>query len=428
VRGGMTQVLAIVWQDLRVFLSDRSNLPSLLVTPAVMTVVIALVTGGAFGGGSAVRRLDVLDVDGSRASAAFLDSVRQANPNLTLCPMDNDSQDICQMGEVTSLDESAALDRVANGTSLAVLEIPKGFGAGIRTRRPTSVTFRSAQALGAAQAAQEAVDTAVRQVNSAAAAASVGLTVVDKITQNGPAMIQDPAMGQAIYQKALDMWDTNPIGVSFHLSGEPEGADVTQSLQQGLGQSVPGMGTMFVLMTVFGGMAALIVEKEQGTLQRLASMPISRGTLVGGKILARFTLGLIQFMVVFVVGALLGMNFGRDPLALVVVVIAYTLSVTALSFALGARLTNPAQANGLALLLTLSLAPLGGAWWPLNISPRFMQIVGHISPVAWAMEAFTELTYQGGHLGDIWLQLLVLFAYALAAFALAIPRFSYDLK
>lgn len=423
----MAKVLSIVWQDLRVFLSDRSNLPSLLVTPAVMTVIIALVSGGAFGGGSAVRRLDVLDYDASRASAAFLDSVREANPSLTLCPMDNDSQDICQLEQTPSLDEAAALDRVANDTSLAVLEIPKGFGAALRTRRPISVTFRSAQAFGAAQAAEQAVDAAVSQVNSAAAAARVGLDVMDKIVQGGHGLVQDPAMGQAIYQKALDMWSSNRIQVSFQLSGEPESVNLSESLQQGLGQSVPGMGTMFVLMTVFGGMAALIVEKDQGTLQRLGVMPIARSTLLAGKILARFTLGLIQFLVVFVVGAVLGMRFGRDPLALLLIVIAYTLSVTALSFALGARLKNAAQANGLSLLLTLTLAPLGGAWWPLEISPRFMQIIGHASPVAWAMEAFTKLTYQGGTLGDIWLQLVVLVAFALAAFALAIPRFSYNL-
>lgn len=421
-------VLAIVRQDLRVFLSDRSNLPSLLITPVIMTVIIALISGGAFGGGSAVRRLDVIDLDSSSASRAFLDSVREANPSLTLCPMDNDNEDICQLGEAPGIDEAAALDRVANGTSLALLEIPKGFGGSLRTRRSTSVTFRSSQAFGAAQAAQQAVDAAVGQVNSAAAAATVGLTVVDKIAEGGHAIIQDTSMGLAIYQKALDMWSTNPIGVTFQLSGQPEDSTLTESLQLGLGQSVPGMGTMFVMMTVFGGMAALIVEKEQGTMQRLGTMPISRATLLAGKILARFTLGILQFGVVFIVGGALGMDFGKDPVGLFVIVLAYTLSITALSFALGSRLNNPAQASGLALLLTLTLAPLGGAWWPLEISPQFMQIAGHASPIAWAMEAFTKLTYQGGTLVDIWPQLLVLLAFAVVAFGLAIPRFSYELE
>jgi hypothetical protein len=50
------------------------------------------------------------------------------------------------------------------------------------------------------------------------------------------------------------------------------------------------------------------------------------------------------------------------------------------------------QASGSSLLLTLTRAPLGGARWPMDISPKFMRIVGHVSPVAWAMHGFTALT------------------------------------
>jgi ABC-2 type transport system permease protein len=420
----MMKVLAIVWQDVRVFLSDKSNLPSLLVTPAVMTVIIALVSGGAFGG-PGVSRLDVVDLDRSSVSAQLLDSIRRANPGLTLCPFDNDSGDVCQTGKADTLTEPQALERVANSTSLAVLVIPDGLGAAVDSNQPTQVIFRSTSAFGTAQAAQQAVESVVSQVNGAAAAASVGASVAGQLD---PALAPQAApLRDAIYQKALRSLASNPIGVDFGLSGSHGGQSFTESLRQGLGQSVPGMGTMFVLMTVFGGMAALIVEKEQGTMQRLGVMPVARSTLLAGKILARFCLGLIQFLVVFVVGAVLGMDFGKDPLALLLVVIVYTLSVTALSFALGSRLKTPAQASGLSLLLTLTLAPLGGAWWPLEISPRFMQIAGHVSPVAWAMEAFTKLTYQGAGLGDIWGQLLVLAGFTVVAFILAIPRFTYTL-
>ena len=53
-------------------------------------------------------------------------------------------------------------------------------------------------------------------------------------------------------------------------------------------------------------------------------------------------------------------------------------------------------ANALAVLLSLTLAPLGGAWWPLEIVPAWMQAIGHVSPVAWAMDAYRSLTFYGG--------------------------------
>jgi ABC-2 type transport system permease protein len=163
-------------------------------------------------------------------------------------------------------------------------------------------------------------------------------------------------------------------------------------------------------------------------LQRLAVMPVTRSTLLVGKIMARFCLGLLQFLVIFIVGALLGMNFGKDPLALVLLAIVYTLSITALSFAIGSGLKNAAQASGLSLLLTLTLAPLGGAWWPMEISPQFMQIIGHLSPIAWAMDGFTALTYEGAHLADVWVPLVVLMGMTVLAFIIAIPRFRYQVK
>ena len=422
----MGKMLAIIKHDLRIFLTDRSNLPSLLITPVVMTIIIALVTGGAFSGPE-VQRLDVIDQDSTQTSSQFLASVHKANPGLTLCPMDNTEKDICSLGKSGILTESLALDRVANSTSLALLEIPAGFEASLMTQMPITVTFRSASIFGVSEPAKEAVQAALSQVNAASVASQVGLSAIDRLEGQPLAGDQAQQMKSSLYQRALEMGQEKVVTVAFALSGTSQAPSMGQSLQQGLGQSVRGMGTMFVLMTIFGGMAALIVERQQWTLQRLAVMPVSRGTLLAGKILARFCLGLLQFMVVLVVGALLGMNFGADPLALLLLVIVYTLSVTALSFAIGSGLKNPAQASGLSLLLALTLAPLGGAWWPMSITPRFLQIVGHVSPIAWAMDGFTALTYEGAHLADIWVSLVVLLGMTIVAFLIANPRFRYQL-
>jgi ABC-2 type transport system permease protein len=421
----MAKIMAIIRQDLRIFLTDRSNLPSLLLVPAVMTVIIGLINGGAFGG-VAIQRLDVIDQDNTQASKEFLSMIRQANPGLTLCPMDNTDKDICGLGKSTDLTESQALDRVANSDSLALLEIPSGFAASLASQQPVTLTFRSASTFGTSQSAQEAVLAALSQINTASVASQVGLTVINSLQNQPVAGTQAEQIKSSLYQQALALEKRQAVSVDFSLSATQESRTVGQSLQQGLGQSVPGMGTMFVLMTIFGGMAALIVERRQWTLQRLAFMPVSRRTLLSGKILARFCLGLVQFLVVFIVGAVLGMNFGEDPLALLLMVIIYTLSITALSFAIGSGLKNPSQASGLGLLLTLTLAPIGGAWWPMSISPKFMQVIGHISPIAWAMDGFTALTYNSAHLKDILLPMGVLLAMTLVFFLIAIPRFKYQ--
>jgi ABC-type multidrug transport system permease subunit len=423
----MAKIFAIVRQDLRIFLRNRSNLPSLLFVPAVMTIIIALVDSGALGG-VPIQRLDVIDKDNTQASTEFFTFIRQANPGLTLCPMDNTSKDICGLGESNSLSESQALDRVAKSSSLALLQIPAGFEANVATQIPTTLTFRSASTFGTSQSALEAVQAALSQVNSASVASQVSLSVINAIPGQTVTSAQAEQIKSAVYQQALTMQKNQAVKVDFSLSSSGPASSMGASLQYGLGQSVPGMGTMFTLMTIFGGMAALIVERQQWTLPRLAMMPISRQTLLAGKILARFCLGLVQFLVVFIVGAILRMNIGKDPLALVLLVIVYTLAITALSFAIGSGLKNPAQASGLGLLLTLTLAPIGGAWWPMDISPKFMQVFGHISPIAWAMDGFTTLTYRGGHLVDVLLPMAVLLGMTIVCFLIAIPRLKFQVE
>ncbi len=102
------------------------------------------------------------------------------------------------------------------------------------------------------------------------------------------------------------------------------------------------------------------------------------------------------------------MNFGSSCLGLLLTVIVFTPAAMAMPFAVGPLLRNALQANGVALLLSITLAPLGGAWRPMEIVPGFMQVIGHISPVAWAMDSIRTLIFESGAVPDVLLPLGVL--------------------
>jgi ABC-2 type transport system permease protein len=153
---------------------------------------------------------------------------------------------------------------------------------------------------------------------------------------------------------------------------------------------------------------------------------VSRAQLLGGKILAWFILGMMQYAVVFAVGIFMKVNFGHDALALVLVMVSFVLCATALAFALVTLVRTDMQANSVALLMTLTLAPLGGAWWSLDIVPAFMRTVGHISPVAWAMDAFRSLVFENGSLITVLPSIGVLLAMGAVFFAFAVWRFRYE--
>jgi ABC-2 type transport system permease protein len=155
-------------------------------------------------------------------------------------------------------------------------------------------------------------------------------------------------------------------------------------------------------------------------------MPVSKAQILAGKILMWFTTGMIQFLVVFIIGLALRVNFGGQPLALLLVIIAFTLCITALTFAISTLLKTEAQANSISLLLALTMAPLGGAWWPLDIVPDFMRVTGHLTPVAWATDSFRVLIFEQGTLMTVLPNLAVLFGMTAVFFAFAVRRVRYE--
>jgi ABC-2 type transport system permease protein len=414
----MRAALQIAAQDLRLFLRDRANLPGLLIIPSVLTLVIGFVNSGG-GGSPGPLRVDVVDLDQSSVSAAYRVALVEANSSLVLCPHPDDTDDECAL-EGIPLGEGLASARLREGTSLATIVIPAGLEETLQRGGQASLAYRSRADFEASAYVQQAAIAAAQRVGGPAASAALAAQAVESFTGRAA----DGAARAGLYSRAEAFWRSPPIQVTVE-STDPQ--DLAQERRQnGLGQSVPGMGAMFVMLTVFGGMSALVVERKQGTLQRLATMPVRRGEIVGGKVLARFGLGLLQYLVVLVVGLMAGLRLGGDLLGLLVIALAFTLAVTTLSFAVGSRLENESQSFGLSLLLTLILAPLGGAWWPLEIVPPFMRTLGHVSPVAWAMDGYRQLIFENGTLGGVLLPVIVLFLYAGAGYLLGVRRIRLD--
>jgi len=419
----MRNVLEITRNDLRLFLTQRGNLINLLLVPVVMTLVVGIFTSRD--DSPRLLQVDVIDHDESELSMQFIDALHQVNKSLILCPMDNDEENSCNLEEAIPLDEQQAIARVEGSTTLAMIEIPAGFDAAVRNDESVVIDYRSLEDLTAPGYIRQAVEAAIQRVNGAAVASRVGSGVLVDVSTEDLSDDEQRASEKALYQRASDLWEEDFVKVRFQLSTQ-DVRKPASNLQEGLGQSVPGMGSMFVMMTVFGGMTALVVEKKQWTLQRIATMPVSRRQLLGGKILARFVLGMLQYLVVFTVGIIASIRFGDDLVALLLVMISFILAVTALSFAIGTRVKNEAQASGLSLLLAITLAPLGGAWWSMELIPDFMRIIGHISPIAWAMDGYNSLIFENGDLHTVLIPILVLLAITLVCFAIGVWRFRYD--
>jgi ABC-2 type transport system permease protein len=73
-----------------------------------------------------------------------------------------------------------------------------------------------------------------------------------------------------------------------------------------------------------------------------------------------------------------------------------------------------------AILLGLGLAALGGSMAPLEVFPPTARAIAHITPHAWANEAFSKLVKHGGDLVSVLPQIAVLLGFAAVTLTLAV--------
>ncbi len=419
----MRKLLQIALNDLRIIFADRSIYINLILVPIGLALAVGYANGAGSSGDTPAPRavVDLLDADQSAISGQFVDALRGLLPDARLCPLDNTADDACQTGDA-ALDSALAEARLKAKISAAMIEIPAGFGAKLLNGQDASAVYRSDEDAATPSPLLEAAQTAAQRVGGAVAAGRIGASVISSLSAS--ALTADKAaLTQTISQRAAAIWAQNPITVR-----RVEGAKAVSdpSSNGSFSQSIPGMASMYVMFAVLPVMAAFIEERRNWTLQRLITMPLRRSQVLGGKLLARFTMGMIQFAIMFGFGLLIGVRFGGSALALIVVMAAYTACITALALALMTLLRSSGQARGLTLFLTLTLAPLGGAWWSLEIVPDWMRVIGHISPLAWAMDGFNTLIFHGGGLGAVLLPVGVLIAAAVVLFAIGVARFRYE--
>lgn len=182
-------------------------------------------------------------------------------------------------------------------------------------------------------------------------------------------------------------------GIPRALTLEVKSAGKRKHIPSGYEHAIPGILVMFVLLVMTtSGAVLLLVERRQGLLRRLASTPISRLSVVLGKWGGKLSLGIIQIAFAILAGTLLfKMNWGEDLFMVIVVLLIYGAMMASIGMLLGSLARTEGQAVGIGVIASNILAALGGCWWPIEITPQWMQKLQLFLPTGWAMNALHKL-------------------------------------
>lgn len=399
----MKKLLYIALNELLLLRKDRMAAVWMIILPIVLTLIAGLVFG-AFGGESAAVVIDlpVVNQDQGEMAAVVLDILSETGA----------------LNLETAYDEDGARELVSSGERAGAVVIPAGFTAAVTSGQPTAlglIVAPGGQTAPLLEGMVHAVSSALANMQTTV---EVALSEVQRAagTQD---LDHEGVSGRAV-ATALDRLRNPLIRTQVTAVGsEEEEVDAAA-------QIVPGYAVMFAMFSVLSAAGGILEEKERGTFKRLLISPIPPWSLLGGKLLAEFLVGVAQILLMLLFGVLVfDMHLGKSPLGLLLITLATCWATTSLGILLVAVVRSRKQIHPITTLVILGSSAIGGAWFPLFMMPKWLQQVARITLVAWAMEGYNRLMILGGVLADIWLQIGVLLLYGAVCFAVGLRFFRF---
>lgn len=188
--------------------------------------------------------------------------------------------------------------------------------------------------------------------------------------------------------------------------------------------TLPGYLTMFVFFIAAMSAETIARERQTQTLERLLANGARRSAIILGKLLASIYRGFMQLAVLWPAGIFaFSIDFGVSPVAVIGVSVMMVVAAATFGVMLASLVGSAKSAMSAAVFTSLTLAPLGGSWWPLFVAPEWMQTLGLFTPHGWANDAFNKLMLFGAQGADVAANLGVLALFAAVFLAVALLRF-----
>lgn len=172
----------------------------------------------------------------------------------------------------------------------------------------------------------------------------------------------------------------------------------------------------------------LVRERETGTLEQLAVMPIKPSTVILGKITPYFILAAIDMTIVTVLGVLLfGVPFNGNVLAFALGAAIFLFVVLGIGVFISTISQTAGQAIQTAFFFLMPQILLSGMIFPLDAMAAGVRWIGYLLPLTYFTMISQGIMLRGATIASLWLPFLVLAVMAVVVFSAATLRFRRDL-
>jgi ABC-2 type transport system permease protein len=422
---------AMVRKDLQLFFSDRRS----VIVSFVVPIAIASFFGSIFSGSSrstepAKIAVAIIDQDSSAISTGIVAGM-QADRNF----------------KVTTPPEAEARDAVRHGSLAAAVIIPKGFGDaagsaffGDGAKPPLNVIFDPSRSTEKAMVSGIMTQHVMESVSKEMFGGAQGRAMVERtLPQIQGAQMPDDEKRALInmLSSVQQFYNRQPSGGSqagarpgitmpytVHEEAMTAGSNIAYN---GYAHSFGGMAIQFLLFAMANIGIEMLLERQRGLWKRLRSAPVSRLTLLTGKMVSGALISLMILLVCFGFAmAVFGVRIQGSVLGFLAVAVASAVMASTFGLLVAALGNSPATARGITTLAVLMMVMLGGAWVPSFIFPAWLQQFTLAVPVRWAIDGLDAMTWRGIGFSGAVAPAAVLIGFAVAFSVIAASRFRWE--
>ena len=380
-------------------LRDRHGLAALFVMPVIFILVMTMALHDAFMPGASIDvAYAVVDLDNSPQSQAL----------------------------VRRLDKSGSFRRIAVGQDLEsarqgirqnqyalVLALPAKFGE--RLLAPAGADGQPTEPL--TLLVDPTLNPALQLAFRNQTAAALGAIRADELTRRASKLF-----GLPVSPTAERDWPDEIVSVAVQ---NQRSIRPPSSVQQ----NVPAWLVFAMFFVVIPIASIFIIERQQGTLQRLRAIGLPFGYILAGKLLPFFIVNQLQAVLMVLVGMFIVPMLGGEALQMPAGIslfhwwlVAASVSLAAVAFALlVASLTRTSQqavvVGGVGNIL---MGAVGGIMVPKFMMPAAMQRLAEWSPMAWGLDGFHTVMLRHGGFDAILPDLLKLLTFAVLSLIAAV--------
>jgi ABC-2 type transport system permease protein len=387
--------LAILRRDLNRYRRNPVRTALLFAMPLVMAAIFAAV----FGGGVDDITIKVLlwDEDDSLISllASGAANADKGGQQLDIVPVDEEGLALMDKGEASAL-----------------IHIPAGFTDDFLAGVPTTIeVVKNPSERFLPQVVEEGVGIGGAVLSAASRILRPELEQIKTLmdSESFPADLAVGSLSSGINARfrGLERFLFPPVikleRVNL-LSGDEEEVEGVGILSYFL----PGLAVMGVLFLAQSATRDILRDRESGLLRHLLTAPVSPGDYLLGKCLSVIMVTAAGFALLVAIGMAMGVSWG-PPAAATILVLATAVAASGTLLLIMSLVGSERQGDTLTTIVIIGWSMLGGAFIPLDQMPSFVKPLSAATLVYWSTDGFNTLILRSGELGDILLNLVVLF-------------------